>query len=124
MSAQPANTEIKIFQRVRSQRQQYRHDSVENITKRLRPLVMSVPAHEILSEVKTRDTTLKGFTPYTRDGFPIVIGAKDYVNFADAQEQLPDVDFAIQIGSDKFLQNADTTDGLEANIQGDLRDIE
>lgn len=121
MSAQPLNTDISVFQSVRSYRNQRRHESIEAITKRLRPLIMSVPADEILTEVKTRDTSKSDFSTYARDGQPIVIGPKDDVEFETAQEGLTDIDFAFQIGSDWFLRN--TSAGLDQDLQQDLRDL-
>lgn len=127
MAAQPANTEIKVFRTVRSFRQAHRHESVAALIKRLRPLVMSVPGQEILVEVKSRDTSVVDMSPYMGEarhnadrGFPIVIGLKSAVPFSGAQTNLADVDFAFQIGQDKFLTN--TSVGLSGDLQQDLRD--
>ncbi len=126
MSAQPANTDIQVYRRIRSFRQMHRHESVGALIKRLRPLVMSIPADEILVEVKARDTSVADFSPYMGEarhnagrGFPIVIGLKDQVSFANAQANIPDVDFGFQIGHDRFLQN--TTAGLVGDLHGDAR---
>ncbi len=128
MSAQPANTAIKVYRTLRAQRTGARHESVAALIKRLRPLVMSIPANEILVGVLTRDTTSKDFSPYMGEarhnasrGFPIVIGLKGQVSFAKAQTSLPDVDFAFQIGQDKFIQN--TTAGLTGDLHDDARDV-
>ena len=131
MAAQPANTDIQVFRRIRSFRQMHRHESVAALIKRLRPLVMSIPADEILVEVKTRDTTTADFSPYMGEarhnagrGFPIVIGLKDQVSFANAQANLAEtsnVDFAFQIGHDKFLYN--TVLGLPGDLHQDAREL-
>lgn len=128
MSAQPANTEIKIYRTVRAQRQPLWHDSVASLIKRLRPLVMAVPGEEIKVGVLTRDTTTKDFSTYMGEarhnagrGFPIVIGLNKQVTFATAQTQLPDVDFAFQIGQDRFIKN--TTVGLDGDLHADTRDL-
>ena len=128
MSAQPANTDIKVFRTIRSFRQTLRNDSVAALIKRLRPQVMSIPANEILVGVLTRDTSTKDFSPFmgqastgaTR-GFPIVVGLKGQVSFAKAQTTLPNVDFAYQIGQDKFLFN--TTAGLTGDLHADARAV-
>jgi len=127
MASQPANTDVNVFRRVRSFRQDHRHESVEALIKHLRPLVMSVPGEEILSGVLTRDTTLQDFSAYMGEarhdagrGFPIVIGLLPQKSFADAQEGITGVDFAFTIGRDKFLQN--DTGSLDHDLQGDLRD--
>lgn len=127
MAAQPANTEIQVFRNIRAFRQAHRHESVAALIKRLRPLVMSIPADEILVEVKARDTTTADFSPYMGEarhnatrGFPIVIGLKDQVSFANAQANIADVDFAFQIGHDQFITNttAGLTGDLHENAQG------
>jgi len=123
MSAQPLNTEIQVFRTVRSQRAIKRHDSVGAIIKRLRPLVMSVVGREMATvEVVSRDTTKRDFSVYARDGQPIVEGLHGDLPFYAAQEYIPNVDFAFQIGSDKFLTN--TPAGLTGDLQKDLRTVD
>ena len=121
MASQPLNTTIQVFRNIRSFRQAHRHESVAALIKRLRPLVMSIPAEEILVEVKARDTATADFSSYMGEarhnatrGFPIVIGLKDAVTFATAQAGLANVDFAFQIGHDKFITNT------VAGLTGDL----
>jgi len=128
MAAQPANTDIQVFRRVRSFRQAHRHESVAALIKRLRPLVMSIPADEILVEVKSRDTNVADFSPYMGEarhnygrGFPIVVGLKDQVSFANAQTSTPGVGFAFQIGHDMFLEN--TAVALVNDLHEDTRGL-
>lgn len=128
MAAQPANTDIQVFRRLRSFRQMHRHESVAALIKRLRPLVMSIPTDEILVEVKSRDTSVADFSPYMGEarhnatrGFPIVIGLKDQVSFANAQTNIANIDFAFQIGHDKFLQN--TVAGLTGDMHQNARNL-
>jgi hypothetical protein len=103
-----------------------RHESVAALTKRLRPLIMSVPGEEILVGALTRDTTLQDFSPYMGEarhsagrGFPIVVGLFEEKTFARAQEGLTGIDFAFQIGSDKFLANVEGS--LSRDLHADLR---
>lgn len=113
MSAQPLNTSISIFRSIRTQRNILRHDSVAAIIKHLRPLIAIVPGKEINAGVLTRDTNTKDFSPYMGQasfgsgrGFPIVVGTFKALTFANAQANIGsvgDVDFAFQIGADKFL---------------------
>lgn len=128
MAAQPANTDIQVHRRIRSFRRADRQESVAALIKRLRPLVMSIPADQILVEVKARDATTVDFSPYMGEarhnatrGFPIVIGLKDQVSFANAQTNLTNIDFAFQIGQDKFLEN--TVAGLSGDLHQDARDL-
>lgn len=125
MSAQPLNTDIAIYLNVRSQRNIRRHDSVAAIINRLRPLVMSVVGREMKTATYlTFDTSKKDFSALCEigDGFPIVKGLHGDLPFSTAQENLPDVDFAFQIGADKFITN--TAAGLDNDLQGDLRDVD
>lgn len=126
MSSQPANSTISIFRTVRSYRKALRHEAIAALTKRLRPLIMSVPGEETLVGVLARDTTVQDFSPYCGEarfgagrGFPIVVGLYQVKTFATAQENLPSIDFAFQIGSDLFLHNV--ASGLDQDLQGDLR---
>ncbi len=119
-AAQPLNSSISVFLASRSFRNLRKFDSVGTIIKRLRPLVMSVPGREITTAtVLSRDTTTKDFSTYGRDGFPIVIGLQVDLPFGVAQEQMPSVDFAFQIGADKFLIN--TPAQVTNDIMGDLQ---
>lgn len=126
MSAQPLNTSITIRRTIRSYRNNIRHESVAALIKRLRPLIMSIPGHEVLVGVVSRDTTVADFSPYMGEarygasrGFPIVVGLNSQVSFSNAQSNLADVDFAFQIGQDKFIHN--TVVGLSGDLHGDAR---
>ncbi len=126
MSAQPANTDIKVYRTVRSFRDSVRNDSIAALTKRLRPLIARVPGDENVVEVKARDTTVKDFSPFMGEarfgagrGFPVVIGLKSQVSFANAQTNIDDADFAFQIGADKFIQT--TSAGLSGDLYGDAK---
>jgi hypothetical protein len=128
MAAQPANTDIQVFQSLRSYRQALRNDSIAALIKRLRPLVMSIPAQEVLVGVLSRDSSVQDFSPYMGEarhsadrGFPVVVGLKEVVTFQDAQNNLPEIDFAFQIGSDKFLRNTDA--GKTRDLHRDARDL-
>lgn len=128
MSAQPANTDIKIYRSLRSYRDAYQNESVAAMIKRLRPLVMSIPGEEVTAGVLTRDTSVKDFSPYMGEarfgagrGFPIVFGLHTPVTFAEAQTGLPDVAFAFQIGQDKFITNSAA--GLSGDLHQDARDL-
>lgn len=128
MAAQPANTDIRVHRRLRSFRQAHRHESVAALIKRLRPLVMSIPADEILVQVESRDTNTADLSSYMGEashsatrGFPIVVGVAGQVSFGNAQANLTDIDFAFQIGHDKFLEN--TQAGLSRDAQQDARDL-
>ena len=119
MASQPANTEIQVFRRVRSQREPDRHDSIKNITHKLRSLVLIAPGEEDRTAVLSRDTSLSDMSPFMGQaqtagrGFPIVIGTVALKDF-NLVQNLSGIDFPVEIGHDKFV-NEDA-----ANVGGDL----
>ena len=123
---QPANTDINVFRNVRSFRQAHRHESVAALVKRLRPLVVSVPAEEILVEYQNRDTSSTDFSSYMGEanhtatrGFPRVIGLRAVKTYASvAGTASKNLDFPFQIGSDNFI--ALTSTGLTSATNSDL----
>lgn len=129
MSAQPANTSIKIYRAIRSYRAHAAHTSIANRIKRLAPLVVSVPGREgVFTQVTARDTNVTDFSSYmgpasataTR-GFPVVIASAPQVSFANAQGNMSGVGFAFQIGQDKFLTNTEA--GLSGDLHQEARDL-
>jgi len=120
MASQPLNTQIQVFRRVRAQREPQRHDSVANITKKLRRLILVDPSNEIRTGVVARDTAVTDFSTYMGEarsqagrGLPIVIGVVARKDFSVVQ-QLSGIDFPVEIGGDKFVQEDAT------NVGGDL----
>ena len=128
MASQPANTEIQVFRRVRSQREPDRHDSIKNITHRLRSLVLIAPGEEDRTAVVSRDTAVSDMSPFmgqaaagaTR-GFPIVIGPVALKDFS-LVASLSGVDFPVEIGADKFVQEDATNVG--GDLHQDARDLD
>ena len=128
MSAQPANTSIKVFRTLRSYRRADRQESIAALTKRLRPQIMSIPGREDLVEIKTRDTSVSDFSSYMGEarttatrGYPIVIGLRDQVSLSSAQGNLPNIGFAFKIGQDSFIENTEA--GLAGDLHQDGRDL-
>lgn len=120
MASQPLNTEINVFRRVRSQREPVRHDSVKNITHKLRKLILVAPHEEIRTQVVARDTNVADFSAYmgpatsqANRGQPVVVGVQAAKDF-NVVETISGIDFPVEIGHDKFVsENA-------ANVGGDL----
>lgn len=129
MASQPVNSDILVFRNVRAFRQAHRHESVAALIKRLRPLVMSIPAELDLVGVQTRDANVSDMSPYMGQarygggrGFPIVVGLNTQTSFAQAQSEITGVDFGFQIGHDMFLDHK--SDEVEArDLHQDLRDV-
>jgi len=127
MASQPANQSISVFRRVRTKRNDGRYDSIASLTKKLRELIMVIPGEEITAGALTRDSSVSDFSSYmgqpnfdSTRGFPIVYGLYAQKAFSDAQENLPEVDFAITIGRDAFIQNTEA--GLGNDLFADLAD--
>jgi hypothetical protein len=116
MSAQPANTDIKIYRNIRTTRDYRRHDSIAAIIKKLRTAVAVIPGAETLVGVLTRDSAVTDASPYMGQaaagasrGFPIVVGINKQTSFKKLQTSLANVDFAFQIGSDFFVTTTTLT---------------
>ena len=126
MATQPANTDINVFRRTRGFRQAHRHESIGSLIKRLRPLVMSVPAEEVLVTYQNPDTSVSDMSSYMGEarttatrGMPRVVGLRAVRTFASvAGTSGKSFDFPIQIGQDKFLKL--TTAGLTHATNSDL----
>ena len=122
MSAQPANTSIKVYRSIRSYRAHDAHTTIANRIKRLAPLVMSVPGREgAFVKVEARSTAVSDFSPYMGEarvtavrGYPVVIGNVSQVSFENAQGNMAGIGFSFSIGQDKFITNT------EAGLTGDL----
>ncbi len=121
MPGQPLNSTISVYRRVRAYRNQRRHETVEALTKKQRPLIMSVPNQETLTVIATRDTAVKDFSPWGRDGQPVVLAPRATKTFGEAQEGITGVDFFVEVGNDRMLQN--TSDALDNDLFQDLRDL-
>jgi len=129
MSAQPANTSIKIYRAIRSYRAHDAHTSIANRIKRLATLQMSIPGREDkFTEIVARDTNVTDFSPYMGEaratatrGYPVVIGTAAQVSYINAQGNLPSVGFGFQIGQDKFITNTEA--GLTGDLHQDARDL-
>lgn len=126
--SQPLNATIKIYRSIRSYRDLGRNDSIGAVTKKLKPLIMSVPGREEGTEVKYRDTDFGDFSAYMGEassqavrGYPVLIGLRDAITFAQAQNDISGVGFAYTIGQDKFVEN--TEDNLTNDLHQDLRDL-
>ena len=115
MASQPLNQTIKVFQRIRSQREPERHDSIKNIIGHLRRLILIAPGQEIRTVVGSRDTAVTDFSAYMGEargvdaagapfrGLPVTIGVKQVKDFS-VVSQLTGIDFPVEIGADKFIQ--------------------
>jgi hypothetical protein len=126
MASQPLNTQIQVFRRIRAQREPQRHDSIKNITHKLRRLILVDPHNEIRTGVVSRDSAVTDFSTYmgqaksipaAQRGMPVVIGVVARKDFTVVQ-QLAGIDFPVEIGHDKFVQETAATVGGDLHQAG------
>lgn len=124
MASQPANVEILVKRRVRSYRQNLRHNNVHGLVNRLRPLVMSVPSEETL-DLTVRvadpddDIVTTALLEGRGSGLPVVRGLAPVTTLVEAVAGVADLDFPVRIGQDLFLNKSDAavTDDLHQNLR-------
>jgi len=126
MASQPANAEILVARRVRSYRQDLRHNSVKDLAQgHFRQLVMSVPSEEVLV-TETRDGTGTLVTTAiddNRQGLPVVVGLRPVTTLEEAAEGIEGLAFPIRLPGhrDVFLGKADAS--VADDLHQDLRDV-
>lgn len=126
MASQPANVEISVKRRVRSYRQNLRHNNVHGLVNRLRPLVMSVPSEETLDlTVRVADVDDDVVTTALLEGrgsgLPVVRGLAPVTTLVEAVAGVANLEFPVRIGQDVFLNKADGS--LTEDLHQDLRDV-
>lgn len=126
MASQPANVEILVKRRVRSYRQNIRHNSIHGLVNRLRPLVMSIPSEETLDfTVRAADLDDDIVTTALLEGrgtgLPVVRGLAPVTTLAEAVAAVSNLDFPVRIGQDVFLNKADAN--VSDDLHQNLRDV-
>ena len=126
MASQPANVDILVKRRVRSYRQNFRHNNIHGLVNRLRPQVMSVPGEETL-DLTVRaadpdsDIVTTALTEGRGSGLPVVRGLKAVTSLAEAVAGVASLDFPVVIGQDRFLNKSDAN--VADDLHQDLRDV-
>lgn len=128
MASQPANQDISVFRRVRSYREDLRHNSILDLAQgHFRRLIMSVPSEEVLV-TETRDPATEDLIVTTaldqdRTGLPVVRGLKPVVSLAEAVEGISGLNFPIRMPGhrDVFLEKSDAS--KTDDLHQDLRDV-
>lgn len=118
MSAQPLNTEISVYRRVRSQMQTERHDSVKALTGEMKDKYVIVPGEEI-RVLATMDAST--VTDAWRYGHPVVRYSRSTKAPADVYAGVSGLDMPVRLTAqrrDIFTQNSE---GNETNdLFGDV----
>ena len=126
MASQPANVEILVKRRVRSYRQNIRHNNIHGLVNRLRPLVMSIPSEETLDfTVRAADLDDDIVTTALLEGrgsgLPVVRGLAPVTTLAEAVAAVSNLDFPVRIGQDLFLNKA--VANVTYDLHQNLRDV-
>jgi len=110
-SSQPLNSTITVYRRLRTQRQDERHDSVRSIlAPGFRPLAAVVPGEEV-KVVRTFNAVVSD--RYFR-GHPVYVSNRAVVDYNNVVTNVSGIEIPFQIGRDKFV-NKDAT-----NVGDDL----
>ena len=123
-ASQPANTDIKVYRVVRSQRDLPLHRSVFETFQRVSPQVMIVPGEEITvtatrdASTNVLDTTL---TLSRAGGMAIVRETRSGPALETAVEGIANLGWPIVIGQDTFLEKA--TAYVADDLHQNLRDL-
>lgn len=121
MASQPANTDISVARRIRSQKNHLRHTSVKHLVAPFDDSVMVVPGEEILV-FENRDATFK--TGQFRFGFPVLVLPRTLGTLAAAVAGIANLAFPVRlVGNvrDVFLEK--TAGNLTDDLHQNLRDI-
>ena len=117
-SAQPLNTTISVFRRLRTFRDNRRHTSIKHLTAPFDGELVAVPGEEV-QVIETRDTVV---TDAFRFGHPVVIAPRTPLTLANLYAAVGGLDFPVRmVGNPRELQvqnvAAHVTDDLYAEAQ-------
>lgn len=117
-NSQPANQQISVFRRLRTQRADRRHESIKSIlSPGLRPLVLVVPGEEV-QIVRTYDDFRTD--RYWR-GHAIYVNNRARDSYADAVSGISDIEVPFQLGRDKFINKDEANRGDD--LHQEARDL-
>lgn len=101
-AAQPANTAISVFFRLRSFRDNRRHTSIKHLTTPFDTALVAVPGEEV-QVIEYRNAAFK--TDAFRFGHPVVVAPRHNCTVADVYAGVSGLDFPVrQIGNPRELQ--------------------
>lgn len=113
MAAQPLNTTISVFRRLRTFRNNSRHTSIKHLTTPFDGDLVAVPGEEI-QVVETRDDVV---TDAFRFGHPVVVAPRAGCSLATLYGALSGLDFPVRLtGNPRELQIQKSA----ANVADDL----
>lgn len=130
MASQPANAEINVLRRVRSYRQNIRHNSIKALVNRMRSLVMSVPNRETqVFPERDGEVIVTTSVDCQKKGLPVTVKLRPVLSYEEAIAGLkgsgvPTIEFPVTIGQDRFVNKtpANATDDLHQELR-DVKDL-
>lgn len=124
MASQPTNADISVARRVRSYRQDLRHNTILDMAQgHMRELVMSVPGEEDLVTETRAGVELVTTAVGGRLGLPVVRELRPVTTLEEAVESMSNMDFPVRMPGhrDVFLNKSSAN--LEDDLHQDLRDV-
>lgn len=121
MGAQPLNTTITVFRRIRSYRDNRRHTSIKHLTTPFDTELVSVPNEEV-QVLETRDASFR--TDAFRFGHPVVVGPRDPCTVVELYAGVSGLDFPVRLpGNPRELQIQNTEAAVENDLYADARGV-
>jgi len=104
-AAQPANTQISVFRRVKAFRANYRHTTIKHLTTPWERFLVSVPGEEV-DTVEHRDATFR--TDAFRFGHPVTVSPRTIPTLAAVVAAVPGVKLVSLVGNPREVQLENT----------------
>lgn len=119
MSAQPLNTTISVFRRLRVIRDNRRHTSVKHLTTPFDSQLVVVPGEEI-QVIETRDASFR--TDAFRFGHPVVVEPRANCSLADVYAGVSGLDFPVRmLGNWREVQLQNVAANRADDLYGNAR---
>lgn len=118
-AAQPANTSISVFQRVRTVRNNKRHTSIKHLTTPFDKAEVALPGDEV-QVIEFRDATFK--TDAFRFGHPVTVAPRATFSLAQVYAAVAGLDFPVRlIGNPREIQIQKSAANVGDDLFGQIR---
>jgi hypothetical protein len=120
MGAQPLNTNISVYRRLRTYRENRRHTSIKHLTTPFDGDLVAVPGEEI-QVVETRDAVV---TDAFRYGHPVVVAPRAGCSLATLYAGVSGLDFPVRLtGNPRELQVQNAAASINNDLYADARGV-
>lgn len=120
MGAQPLNTNISVYRRIRTFRDNRRHTSIKHLTTPFDGDLVAVPGEEI-QVVETRDAVV---TDAFRFGHPVVVAPRQSCTLAALYAGVSGLDFPVRmVGNPRELQVQNAAASITNDLYADARGV-